>query len=153
MRGVSLLGVVASLTLGCGGSIAPNSEATDSGKPVDAATGGCASAGGHCVLGGNQCADRAPSSAQDCNPNANPGGAFCCLDPTGDSGTFCSFKVGPVAAPSSPDPCIMQCEAPHNYCQQLQAPSGGWGCCVNPPLPDGSTQESNDCSSALCGRM
>lgn len=37
----------------------------------------CASAGGRCVLGGSSCS---AVGSQDCNPNRNPGGAFCCLD-------------------------------------------------------------------------
>ncbi len=36
----------------------------------------CIAAGGQCVLGGYQCPNR---GSQDCNPDRNPGGAFCCL--------------------------------------------------------------------------
>jgi hypothetical protein len=51
----------------------------------------CAAAGGTCVLGGHVCPNRGP---QDCNPDQNPGGAFCCLPcPDGgrasDAGTAC----------------------------------------------------------------
>jgi hypothetical protein len=45
-----------------------------------AAGSSCTSAGGTCVLGGNQCSKQAATSNQDCNPTENPGGAFCCLD-------------------------------------------------------------------------
>jgi len=40
----------------------------------------CMDAGGSCILGGGNCALVAPSSDQDCNPNNNPSGAFCCLE-------------------------------------------------------------------------
>jgi hypothetical protein len=51
----------------------------------------CRAAGGECVIGGHACANRGP---QDCNPDRNPGGAFCCLPcPSGtkanDAGTVC----------------------------------------------------------------
>jgi hypothetical protein len=51
----------------------------------------CVAAGGRCVLGGNPCPHTRP---QDCNPDRNPGGAFCCLPcPAGtrlnDAGTAC----------------------------------------------------------------
>jgi hypothetical protein len=38
----------------------------------------CHSAGGRCVLGGFTRCVR--TGAQDCNPDLNPGGAFCCLE-------------------------------------------------------------------------
>jgi hypothetical protein len=43
----------------------------------------CISAGGQCLLGPAVCAIRGP---QDCNPDRNPGGAFCCLSQTADCG-------------------------------------------------------------------
>jgi hypothetical protein len=51
----------------------------------------CVAAGGKCILGGNKCPNSGP---QDCNPDRNPGGAFCCLPcPQGmkpnDGGTAC----------------------------------------------------------------
>ncbi len=51
----------------------------------------CAAAGGQCVLGGNSCP---VVGTQDCNPDRNAGGAFCCLPcPAGtkanDAGTAC----------------------------------------------------------------
>jgi hypothetical protein len=51
----------------------------------------CHAAGGECVIGGHACANPGP---QDCNPDRNPGGAFCCLPcPNGkkanDAGTAC----------------------------------------------------------------
>jgi hypothetical protein len=39
----------------------------------------CTSAGGTCILGGSWCMTEAASGAQDCNPDRNPGGAYCCL--------------------------------------------------------------------------
>jgi hypothetical protein len=59
----------------------------------DSGAGGCVAAGGECVLGGYACPnpDHGP---QECNPDRNPGGAFCCLPcPKGetlnDAGTTC----------------------------------------------------------------
>ncbi len=51
----------------------------------------CVAAGGQCLVGGNVCANHGP---QDCNPERNSGGAFCCLPcPAGtranDAGTAC----------------------------------------------------------------
>jgi hypothetical protein len=42
----------------------------------------CVAAGGQCVIGGHICPNHGP---QDCNPDLNPGGAFCCL-PCSDGG-------------------------------------------------------------------
>jgi hypothetical protein len=58
---------------------------------VDVACGGsagssCSIAGGTCVLGGSPCSEQAPDADQDCNPDENPGGAFCCLKPSPDGG-------------------------------------------------------------------
>ncbi len=54
-------------------------------EAAPAAGSSCKAANGTCVLGSGSrtCATRAPSSAQDCNPEVNPGGSFCCLT-TGD---------------------------------------------------------------------
>jgi hypothetical protein len=54
--------------------------------------GACVAAGGSCVIGGNTCSNR---GTQDCNPDRNPGGAFCCLScptdaQTNDAGGFCN---------------------------------------------------------------
>ena len=51
----------------------------------------CRAAGGECVPGGRMCPNR---GSQDCNPDRNPGGFFCCLPcPSGkaanDAGTAC----------------------------------------------------------------
>lgn len=51
----------------------------------------CVAAGGQCLIGSNPCPNR---GSQDCNPDRNPGGAFCCLPcPNGtqsnDAGTIC----------------------------------------------------------------
>jgi len=46
--------------------------------PSSLAGTACSNAGGTCFVGGAVCA-HAPDSAQDCNPNRNPGGGICCL--------------------------------------------------------------------------
>lgn len=51
-------------------------------SPTNSGFAACVAAGGECVLGGTSCARSGP---QDCNPNENPGGAFCCLDPANDA--------------------------------------------------------------------
>jgi hypothetical protein len=52
----------------------------------------CEAAGGQCVLGGNFCAN--PMYQYDCNPDRNPGGAYCCAPchagtVPDDAGTAC----------------------------------------------------------------
>jgi hypothetical protein len=60
----------------------------------------CIAAGGQCVIGGYRCGNVGP---QDCNPDHNPGGAFCCLGcPAGvtpapdDGGIACIGDTGDV---------------------------------------------------------
>jgi hypothetical protein len=66
------------------GSPAAGSPAAGSpaaGSPTDAGASTpatqCAAEGGKCVLGSSGCQHR---GSTDCNPDRNPGGAFCCLD-------------------------------------------------------------------------
>jgi hypothetical protein len=54
----------------------------------------CVAAGGKCILGGNTCSNPGP---QDCNPDRNAGGAFCCLSCSGDAAGVC----GPPATPAA----------------------------------------------------
>ena len=61
-------------------------------EPVcpDSGTAGsaCVAAGGTCTgTGGVACANKAPDADQDCNPDLNPAGSFCCLDAAKDAGT------------------------------------------------------------------
>jgi hypothetical protein len=58
---VALLGVAAAACGGKAGSL-------------------CTVAGGSCVLGGDPCSKQAADADQDCNPDDNPGGGFCCLE-------------------------------------------------------------------------
>lgn len=68
------------------GTLACSSNSSNGGGGADAGAGdvavdtsgpaACVAAGGQCVLGGASCSSRGP---QDCNPDRNPGGAFCCL--------------------------------------------------------------------------
>jgi len=51
----------------------------------------CIAAGGKCQFGGSPCPR---VGSQDCNPDRNPGGAFCCLPcpdgkKTNDAGAAC----------------------------------------------------------------
>jgi hypothetical protein len=54
----------------------------------------CVAAGGKCILGGNTCSNPGP---QDCNPDRNAGGAFCCLSCPSDAAGVC----GPPASPAA----------------------------------------------------
>ena len=54
------------------------SDSNESGPAEPGAT--CLDSGGACVFGGGMCVLLAPSADQDCNPQNNPAGAFCCLD-------------------------------------------------------------------------
>ena len=69
-----------------------------------------------------------------------------------DGGPFCALDAGIVPTPPYADPCIVQCTAQHGYCQGPLPDGAGWGCCANPPLPDGAPNLSNDCITAACGR-
>jgi hypothetical protein len=76
------------LLLGVGGAC----NASEDGQAA------CIAAGGQCVLGSFQCPNR---GTQDCNPDRNPGGAFCCLGcPSGatpapiDGGIACTSDGG-----------------------------------------------------------
>jgi hypothetical protein len=80
-------------------------------KSDDAGSNGiaaCAVAGGRCLLGGPAgCANVGP---QDCNPDRNPGGAVCCLDPPmNDCPTSrCPPGASPVMPPG--EPCPIACD-------------------------------------------
>lgn len=68
----------------------------------------CAEAGGQCVLGSAQCATRGDA---DCNPDRNPGGAFCCLS-YGDGGPQLSdastgAKTGPELCAEAGGQCVL----------------------------------------------
>jgi hypothetical protein len=92
----TLLAVLAVAVFACRDEVEVGAD--DSG-----ATTLCAAAGGTCVLGGAACQTEAPSSAQDCNPDLNPGGAFCCLDKgTTDGGNDCAGQVAPPCAAPPP---------------------------------------------------
>jgi hypothetical protein len=54
----------------------------------------CKAAGGTCTgTGAATCANQAPEADQDCNPDRNPGGSFCCLDAATDAGTCVDISV------------------------------------------------------------
>lgn len=42
----------------------------------------CVKSGAQCLMGGDedQCTTKARDDLQDCNPDQNPGGAFCCAE-------------------------------------------------------------------------
>ena len=50
----------------------------------------CVAAGGKCILGGNSCSNPGP---QDCNPDRNAGGAFCCLSCGTDGAGVCGSPL------------------------------------------------------------
>jgi hypothetical protein len=111
----------------------------------------CTSTGGRCVLGGVPCSKQAATSAQDCNPDENPGGAFCCLD-VGDAGTTApadggdrdALAVGDSSLPACtwpasldrPDVYTTACIADRTYdiCETLD--DGGSRCGVNACMAD-----------------
>jgi hypothetical protein len=65
------------------GRDAPTADARpdnkDGGNDDAASAGACTSAGGTCVQASVDCAQNAPTPAQDCNGGPNPAGAHCCL--------------------------------------------------------------------------
>ena len=77
----------------CASSSAPASSSAspdarddrvDAALDADTANGpaACVAAGGQCLIGGTRCVH---VGAADCNPDLNPGGAFCCLDEPADA--------------------------------------------------------------------
>jgi hypothetical protein len=92
------------------------------------ASSGCYAAGGRCILGSNECMSRAKESSQDCNPDRNPGGAFCCMDPE------------PEKVPQNGDACAAAggaCQVAGTYCSKQPAESAedcpAGGCCLDTP--------------------
>jgi hypothetical protein len=104
----------------------------------------CSSAGGTCVLGPANCAQRGPDNAQDCETNPpNPGGAFCCLElgegglPPADGGGLDDGQALPACSwPSALDPvdgASTQCVAGRTYLS-CKAPNGdSEGCLSDDP--------------------
>jgi hypothetical protein len=94
------------------------SSTTDSG-----ATSACVSAGGACVLGDVSCAKQAPEADQDCNPDKNPGGAFCCLSKE----TACQSAGGKCVLGNVT--CAKQAPEADQDCGPAKNP-GGTFCCL-----------------------
>jgi len=98
MRLVPMLVLLATATLSC----------TSSSSPLGSA---CTSAGGTCVLGGHPCSKQGATNAQDCNPDENPGGAFCCAD-LGDAGSASTPDGGGRDALAAGDSSLSACTWP-----------------------------------------
>jgi len=90
----TLLALGSWLAAGCGssGALQGDGEA--------AAT--CSSLGGTCVLGNVSCVHQAPNASQLCNPDLNPGGAFCCLDTASPDAGSSDAPPGDSSGPGSP---------------------------------------------------
>jgi hypothetical protein len=73
------------------------------GCKASGAGGACQAAGGQCFLGTFRpsCHALAPDADQDCNPEENPGGGFCCMSepedaaPATDGGDAGGRDAGP----------------------------------------------------------
>jgi hypothetical protein len=111
--------------------------------------GACAAAGGQCFLGGHECPaiDVAPASANDCNPDENPGGAFCCLSKASTSTPDASVGDAAPGDASLPacswlaiyDPTDAssergQCVAARVYLSCSGSNGGGEDCMSNDPM-------------------
>jgi hypothetical protein len=126
MAGAGLLTVVL-VALGQGAC----SKTSDSG-------GMCASAGGTCLLGGNACTKQAAASAQDCNPDNNPGGAFCCLEVAGeDSGVPSDAGDGGVSSDAGEGGIPLEC-------------NGGCLCFTAETCPAGCYVSHTSASESFC---
>ena len=72
LRVIGLECVLAASVLACSSDSSANGAAD------------CVAAGGECIIGSGPC--KGTEGPQDCNPDRNPGGAFCCLPcPAGQS--------------------------------------------------------------------
>lgn len=115
-----------------------------------AAGSACSSAAGTCVLGGHPCAQQAVSSAQDCNPTENPGGAFCCVAlADGGESNGARGDAGTTDAVSTPTLCIDA--GPVGSCQDadIKASSYDQTCQTDSDcVPVGEGQSCYPCSLA-----
>jgi hypothetical protein len=97
----------------------------------------CKAAGGQCVLGNVSCAEQAPSADQDCNPDRNPGGSFCCLSrPTSDAsvGSVCEAAGGQCVLGSVS--CAEQAPSADQDCNPDRNPGGSF-CCLSKSTSEG----------------
>jgi hypothetical protein len=96
----------------------------------------CQSAGGSCVLGNVSCAVEAPTSDQDCNPDRNPGGAFCCLSKTATdagAGSACTTAGGTCLLGSAEPDCAKQAPTSAQDCNPDDNPGGAFCCLEQDP--------------------
>ena len=121
---------------------------------TDNAGASCASAGGFCTVA--ECAQQAPTSAQDCSPNGGFGGFYCCLraedagsDDSGGGADDASVEGDAGYAPecvAAGGTCVL---APGAECATL-APNGAQDC--NAPGPGGQVccldVVGNECHAA-----
>jgi hypothetical protein len=103
------------------GAVSSGGAAGSTASNVDAGLNGpaaCRAAGGQCRIGGSSCEN---VGAEDCNPNLNPGGAFCCLDPailvpcndgTGRSDCCPAGASAPGPCPRAGLQCSTRCSDP-----------------------------------------
>lgn len=61
----------------------------------------CRHAGGQCRLGGVACASSANESADDCNPDLDTAGSFCCLDVQDAGAADASARTGAACVAAS----------------------------------------------------
>jgi hypothetical protein len=98
----------------------------------------CQSAGGTCVLGNVSCAEQAPESDQDCNPDRNPGGAFCCLSKTATdaaAGSACESAGGQCVLGDVS--CAEEAPSADQDCNPDKNPGGSF-CCLSKSKDDAS---------------
>jgi hypothetical protein len=121
MRSRFLLSLVCLVPLACssaglpvGQDIGRDLSKLGDGASPDGSTGqgsSCTAAGGECVLGSVSCAEQAPESAQDCNPDRNPGGAFCCLSSSNEDASACTWPPSANTTDGGSGPgCVPQPE-------------------------------------------
>ena len=93
----------------------------------------CRHAAGQCRIGGTACTSVAAESADDCNPELDPGGSFCCLDVVDAGAADASTNAGAACAQATGH-CILagfSCGAVAADSAQDCA-AGGAFCCLTP---------------------
>jgi hypothetical protein len=108
----------------------PPTPVTDAGADTGADADGpaaCVAAGGECLVGGSNsiCAVVGP---QDCNPDRDPGGQYCCLQKAGVADA--APESGADADACAPSGCSTACPAGTQDVSSMVNGCLVWQCCV-----------------------
>jgi hypothetical protein len=122
------------------------STSADTGPDADGPAA-CVAAGGECLVGGLR-SDCAVVGPQDCNPDRNPGGSYCCLQKASvaDAATDGGGSDAEACAPSG---CATACPAGTHDVSSVVNGCTVWQCCISDDGagPDAATDAAADASA------